>query len=549
MSSPILALAWEIWGRGRRSIYIVLGCIAVCALINLFLLNNGHFSEASRADFSSLFWLLMTLSFLFLLGIFNYTEFNSTKEWNGFPYRLFALPVPTWQLVVLPMGMAVLSTEIVYFAWIKLVWTQSRIPLPEWFAVVLGAYVCFYQMTIWCLAGLKITRIVVLCLGGMSGGAIACLPFFADKISSPWFSEDRLIAIVIALAFLTFIVAWGTINRQRCGGGQRTGGFKTTLYKLAAVLPQRRRDFASPAAAQFWFEWRRTGWVLPACTAFVIVAIIAPISWFNRDDAQYASYLFGRVLGVPLLLAFVIGKGFSKCEFWSTNLSMRPFMAVRPLSAYEFVVAKMKVAALSVAITAVIILAFLVLWLSFWANTKHLVSHLQVLRFYPHSWPVILALVIGSFMVLTWRCLVSGLWTGLSGNRIHFAGAAAMQVGCASLLLLSRAIWSDELDQRFERFPQLIISVTNGIGWCLAAMIVLRFWFAAFCWSKNGGCARGYLIVWLAATVCFFISFVICRPQFDTERLTHLLLLTALLIFPLTRIGFAPLSLAINRHR
>jgi len=41
----------------------------------------------------------MTASFLFLMGIFNHTE-NSSKEWSGFPYRHFILPVATWRLVL-----------------------------------------------------------------------------------------------------------------------------------------------------------------------------------------------------------------------------------------------------------------------------------------------------------------------------------------------------------------------------------------------------------------------------------------------------------------
>jgi len=95
----------------------------------------------------------MVWSFLFLFGFFNYTEINSTREWNGFPYRLFTLPVRTWQLVVLPMLFGVVAAELVYVAWIKLVWTHGSIPNPEWFAAVLGAYMVFYQTALWSLAG------------------------------------------------------------------------------------------------------------------------------------------------------------------------------------------------------------------------------------------------------------------------------------------------------------------------------------------------------------------------------------------------------------
>ena len=272
MRSPLTALAWEMWRRGRRSAWGVLGSTSICALINLGILDKVQTTETGHASSSVLFGLLMTLSFLFLMGIFNYTEFNSTKEWNGFPYRLFALPVPTWQLVALPMFLCVISVELVYFAWIKLVWTHQRVVMPEWFAVLLGAYAIFYQMTLWTFAGLRITRVIVLGLGGAIGIGVACLPLFAENDLSPWLSENRLIPVVIGMAFIAFVTAWGAVARQRCGGGRRWSWMVALLDRLIDTLPRRSRDFASPAAAQFWFEWRRTGWLLPVCTAFVLMS-------------------------------------------------------------------------------------------------------------------------------------------------------------------------------------------------------------------------------------------------------------------------------------
>jgi branched-subunit amino acid transport protein AzlD len=141
MKSPTTALVWEIWQRGRRSALLVLGCVSLCAVVNQCIVERV--SNEARASFSPFFGMLMLLSFLLLMGIFNYTEFSSTKEWHGFPYRLFVLPVLTLKLVALPMFLGVASVELIYIAWIKLVWTHEQIVMPEWFAVVLGAYVVF----------------------------------------------------------------------------------------------------------------------------------------------------------------------------------------------------------------------------------------------------------------------------------------------------------------------------------------------------------------------------------------------------------------------
>src|SRR6516162_7805282 len=152
MRSPVAALTWEIWRRGRRSATAVLACITFCAIINRIIPDTNH------ALFSTVFGLLMVFSFAFLLGLFNCTEFNSTREWNGFPYRLFVLPVPTWLLVAAPMGIGLITVEAVYFAWIKLVWTHGQLENPDtthgvlWLGVVLGAWLTYYQTTLWSLA-------------------------------------------------------------------------------------------------------------------------------------------------------------------------------------------------------------------------------------------------------------------------------------------------------------------------------------------------------------------------------------------------------------
>lgn len=114
---------------------------------------------------------------------------------------------------------------------------------------------------------------------------------------------------------------------------------------IVDALPRRTRDFPSPTAAQFWFEWRQAGRVLPVSTTFVVVVIFAPFTWFKRGDEEFANVMLCWLLGTPIVLAFMIGKGFIKPAFWSANLSAPPFLAARPLPEGEFIVNKLKVAA------------------------------------------------------------------------------------------------------------------------------------------------------------------------------------------------------------
>ena len=552
MRSPIVALTWEIWRRGHRSASLALGCVVACSLVNLATPERLRASETGQALFPPLFGLLMVISFLLLMGVFNYTEYSSSKEWNGFPYRLFVLPLRTWQLVTLPMLLGVVSVELVYVAWIKLVWTRETILTPEWFAVVLGAYMIFYQTTIWGLPGFRIVRILVLGLGGVSSIAVACLPMFDKIIPSPWFSERRLIPITVAMAAIAFVIAWSAVARQRRGGGRRQSQFTTVLELVSDVMPRRTKDFASPAGALFWFEWRRSGLLLPLCTAFALVVIFFPYSWVYRTDPRSTMDTLVRILAVPIVLAFATGKGFIKPEFWSTNLAFPTFLATRPLSSGEMVISKMKAAALSVAITWVLVLSFIALWLPLWADTTQLKQLLIEFRmFYPHSWHVITILFLAGLVVFTWRCMVSGLWVGLSGSRLYYFGSLFLQVIVPVLLLLAAGICSNTIDSEIrEHAERLNTIVFSAVGWILALAVMAKLWITVFSWSKiTPRRTWQYLLIWSGATLCFVALGILSRPWADIYRPERLSILGALLLFPFARLGLAPLFLSKNRHR
>jgi hypothetical protein len=548
MFSTTGTLLWEMWRRGRRFAWLTLGSVSFCALLNLTAPQRFCASEPIQGLFS----FLMVWSFLFLFVFFNYTEINSTREWNGFPYRLFTLPVRTWQLVALPMLSGVVATELVYVAWIKLVWTHGTIPNPAWFAAVLGAYMVFFQTALWSLAGFRIIRLLVLCVGGTSSIAVACLPLFYKIIPSPWLSENRLLPILAGSALLAFLLALSVVARQRSGGGRRQSWLKALTDPISDALPRRTKDFASPSAAQFWFEWRRAGWLLPACVAFVLVFFIAPIVWFNRGDPAYMNYMFGRILVMPIVLAFAIGKGFVRPEFWSTNLSLPSFLAIRPLPTGDFVVCKMKVAAWSATITWLLVLGFIAVWISVVGNITKLNEMFYFLRMTcPHSWLAIIVLLIAGLMIFTWRCMVGSLWVGLSGNPLHYGGSIWLQVIAAVLLSIACGIWADTIDSQIKNHPEVVKSVAiSVIGWTLAVLVILKLWFAVFSWSKiTTRRSRQYLLIWSSVTLCFVALGILSTPWADTYRFEHLFVLAALLLMPFARLGLAPLSLARNRHR
>jgi len=540
MGSPITSLLWEIWQKGRRSFLIVLSCLGVSALLNAVAIGTFHAHAGAMEFFSNVFGILMVVSFLFLMGIFNYTEANPARAWNGFPYRLFILPVPTSQLVALPMISCVFAVELVYLGWIKLVWTRQQIERPEWIAVVFAAYAIFYLSTLWTLAPFRIGRLIALGLGGASSVAVACLPYL-PFLNSVWLSEQRLILIVAGGAIGAYFIGWTAVARQRRGCYLRRLGVKELFFKIIDATPGRTKDFRSPSGAQFWFEWRQSGWLLPVCSFIVLLFIVAPVTWFARNDPVLDLV---RIVAVPVILGFAIGKGFIKPVFWSANLAFPTFLGVRPVSTYEFMAAKLKAAAVGVIYSWLLVFAFLALWLKFWAKTMDINRYFFTFRqVYPHSWLLITVLLALCLMAFTWKLMVAGLWHGLSGRQLLYYGSFVLQLAFLVLALLIAGIWDETINVAIS--ADRLITIVSAV---LALGVVGKFVMAAVVWRVSDYPRRNF-IVWGALTASLALLAILSTSLvMNTYRAEHLLILLALLAMPLVRPGLTPAMLVRNRN-
>ena len=173
--------------------------------------------------------------------------------------------------------------------------------------------------------------------------------------------------------------------------------------------------------------------VLPALVGCLLLVVIMPMSWLVRSNAEDTFRLLLAALAAPIVLAVPVGIAFSKPMFWSEELASPSFVAVRPMSSEDLVAIKVKVAAVSAMLSWLVVLVFVTVWLSLWGNLDALSRlAIQVWAFHGQSVAAvygIAVLVAIAAMFLTWRFLVSRLWSGLSGC-VRCWWVLSSRIGC-----------------------------------------------------------------------------------------------------------------------
>ena len=544
MRSPTTALLWEIGQRHRWAI----GGIAALTLAAR-LIDGAGLSGAAADEASAVTTLCGMLAFLLLFSVFNYTESDGGPGLGGYPQRLFTLPVSSLRLVAIPVLTGIVAIDLLYLVWAEPL-SRGGTTSPLFVAILLAALMVLYLAVLWTCTRAGSLRLVIIGAIAVALFAAGMLPSFPPTPPPLWRSEAALAASAVAIAFITFVVAWAHVARVRAGGGRSRVRLESVVGRIADALPTGQKPFSSAAAAQFWFEWRGSGIVLPVLVGGVVLLVIAPISALASNDARYTAWLLIAALATPIVLAIPVGVAFSKPTFWSEDLAVPGFVAVRPLSSQDLVAIKVKVASASAVLSWIVVLAFLGLWLSTWANLDR-VSRLATQLFQGYSPGALsgLAMLIPvAGMFLTWRFLVSHLWSGLSGLRPLFMASVVSLIALVTGLVLDAG-----------RFPNWLLGDSARVAsviWIIVAAVIAKCVMAAYSWrGVSPRYLRVYLLIWLAGTASLMTLGMVVwgllptYPPFDVAGLRIAIILLALLAVPLARVGLASSSLARNRSR
>lgn len=545
MRSPARAIAWEFRHRHRGGLIAVAAYLLVIGSIKLLMLASGRQLTLGDAESFALVVLVpVTSTFTYFLAVFTYgVSGDLAARQSMYPARMFTLPVTTAALAGWPMLYGAIVTAALWTAARLLAVWPSDFDVPVIWPALLGMTVLAWaQALTWMPYGLPGMRVVVTMLWLVVIDTVVLLALHFKT------SEPVMLALLAPLVPLAYPVACVAVARARRGDVPDWRGRFSRRARIGAEATRARTAFRSPARAQAWFEWRRHGPTLPVWVAILLPFELALLWVAGNAPALIFAILIGALLTPPLMAAFAAATGRKSNPDARDSLGVSPFIATRPLTSAELIVAKLKATMWSTIAAWLLVLVAIPLALV-WSDTWPVVSE-RARRFAeavgtPRA-VVVLLLILAGMIASTWKQLVQTLWVGLTGRAwvVNASVLLALSVLCAIGPML---IWIAENARvqaaLWNRLP-LILAVLMSVKMSAAALIATRLYHSRLLSDRTlvTGAA-----VWLVTVLGLYglLAWLLSSPFFPR----YVLALVAILAIPLARLSAAPLALAWNRHR
>ncbi|HVS35565.1 MAG TPA: hypothetical protein VMS17_08285 [Gemmataceae bacterium] len=572
MRSPVLALAWQVWRPYRRGLAVCAAVWLVLAALGLFMPRGAWAPAAPEGNLiipaAIVVSALFAAAFILMLFAFSAVPIDAQLDAGdtGFPTRMFTLPVSTAVLTAVPMVQGAAVAALGWVAWAGAVLRPVGMDVDlMWPAVLTAALVAWLQALVWWPFPLRFLRVIVV---APVLAVIAMAPAFALALGAPSVAVTAGLAALLPAAYGVALV--GVARARR--GDAPTWTWPSWLASALAWRPSTRRaPFASPLQAQTWFEWRMRGlsfpvtvglvavvWLLIALTGVgeQVIGIVAAGGDAAGVSAAVAAMtapgvLLVQFLGIVLFLAGVVGADLGGVRLVDQKPSggtfgCHPFLALRPLTDGELILAKLRMAVRSTLTGWSIVLIVVFLALGPTGKWRELAG-MPLLQ--THSALEVcagLSAGLAGLVFLTWLLLVGNLWLGMTGRRwlVRAFGAFAFGV-CMALVLLAH--W-------LSPHPETVAALMAALPYVAVVAVLLKLLLAA--WLARILLRRGLigpraLGISAAAWGVVVAGVVALGGQLAPVGGPSLwrLVLGAALVLPLNRFAAAPLALEWNRHR
>jgi hypothetical protein len=361
------AILFGIWTRKRGMVGV---SVALLAAATLF--------ASLAADLCSIYPALTAVafvpcvgSFALLVDVFSVTNSRASRRGERcFSPRLLALPVSTPSLALWPILMGALAAGLLFLLWRALVFAPLGFRFGWlWPASCVAVSLAAAQAIIWMFAQTPVRRLVMLSLMGIGMGFLACADLLLEGVFSDWrIPAQRMALPVIGLAACAMGVL--AVSRHRHGATQQVPFGSRVWATWRRRLGLFTTDFSSTERALGWWEWKRTGLLLPAIT----IALLGVWLLINGSAAplnkNWTAFAILSALAIPGVAALAVGILLFKFDPWAENERMPVFLAIRPRAAGDFLDAKLKNALVGAATAAALTLVVLTLAIPAWGNTR-----------------------------------------------------------------------------------------------------------------------------------------------------------------------------------
>ena len=509
--------------------FLICASIANLLPLSVFWVFRAQGLATGDPGMQVLFYRFLTMNGLFCAA--------SLIDNNPFPSRLFVAPISSRRLFVY-----LLVPQIVIaggLTWFSIVFQSACMAqaFPPW-SIVLFACCCVAVCwsTYWMMYQSPWRPVVqTITVGGLLSWYFARTWDFLPGIPTHDFANiERQLLIGISVVFSYF----GSIGfaRFRCGETIASSPDSVLLQQDSEHHVIRPNRFASPFAAQRWFEWRSKGQAFPlVVTAGITVSVLTwAIRSRNLDELFRGFLVCGSLLpGLGGLMGlFALGNfGFT----WTMgdqkgDFDLGHFLASRPLTNTAMAYANLCSLGKSVLISwALWAIPFLVLFRI--KLNEGLLDAVNVAWWY-----------LPSTLLLWWAPTAVSACVAMRGDLRLFAVlliTIVLTFACA--MILSNVFLTHE-----ERFILFQFALTAG-G---IATIIGSFWLFNVAYrrrliSRVTAINCGSLWILLAAVV----AFECWRNVSRTSSMSLIAVCTATVALAITPFAAAPLAIAKNRSR
>lgn len=542
MSRIFRILLWEFCCRGWwRILNAQIAVLGVAAIVYSSLLRAGPLDPQGGRS----------LHFV-LLCILLVSSGGAALAAQGELSRFYLLPLSNRQLATVAMfpGMVCIAAVYAVTAGILNGWYGVGWPIlgPTMFlAATLGAIQTarritgagrLTQFSVWCLVAILFEN----CLRGRYGGG----NFLSPQTMWTTVTLGELLSLG-AIISVEFLVMTHCLARERRGDAAVLSMRPTWPAFRARKAGRDLPRFRSAAAAQFWFEWKQKGLILPSTFA-AFATIVVLTYWLNRfKNGEYELLHlclgYGQGLGP---IALVSGLVLGHADLPRAEAECGAFLATRPTTTTAISAALLKVEAASLLLTWG-------LWVLGLIVTTAILYFAQGLEPVIDLWTVHGALsrpfstmgfwfavpLVGMSLVSAWIPLSLASSLALTGRQRFLVAIVASSVPALLLVLFlgeareeGHAILSVEV-------TQILIGVMAGFGALMAFAMARRRGLIG--WTTCGAALAGWvLLCGLWSSVSWLVG---------SWNSAFVIQMVGWLALPLAPFATGPLALSWNRHR